>query len=134
MTFFSALEAAPVAASAALRALPGHVPLLVTLVAGHLAPAAAALRALPGHVTLLPALEAALVAATGGAVSRNVAFLVALVASHLAGSATGGAVTGHVAFLVALEARHLGLGGAVALAVALLKTQSLFQSQSLIKS
>ena len=95
MTFFSALEAAPVAASAALRALPGHVPLLVTLEACHLTPSL-------------------------GAVTRYVALFLTLEAGHLSGATALGAVTGHVTVLVALEACHLGFGWTVAFGVALL--------------
>ena len=95
MTFFTALEAAPVAASAALRALPGHVALFIALEASHLTPS---LRA----------------------VTRYVALFLTLEAGHLAGATTLGAVAGHVTVLVAFEACHLGLGRTVAFGVALL--------------
>ena len=95
MTFFTALEAAPVAASAALRALPGHVPLLVTLEASHLTPSL-------------------------GAVTRYMALFLTLEAGHLSGATALGAVARHVTVLVAFEACHLGFGWTVAFGVALL--------------
>ena len=95
VTFFSALEAAPVATSAALRALPGHVALFIALEASHLTPS---LRA----------------------VTRYVALFLTLEAGHLAGATTLGTVAGHVTVLVAFEACHLRLGWTVAFGVALL--------------
>ena len=80
----------------------------------------ATLRALPGHVALLVALEASHLTPSLRAVTRYVALFLTLEAGHLAGATTLGAVAGHVTVLVAFEACHLRLGWTVAFGVALL--------------